>query len=252
MRSQPGLSEVLGDKSYVRERILPAITDEDYLSFVDLRNLVELFARSTTGDVLDYGCGGSPYRCFFSGCDSYIRADVTDGSGIDITLGSAGETHEPDNHYDAVLSTQVLEHVRYPRTYLEESFRILKPGGSILVSTHGLFQEHGCPYDFHRWTARGLVSEMEARGFVVTKSYKLTSEIRGVIQLSHHLVRHLKFKDRLMLHYLFAVVRRLYCWTAIPCLNMFGAYFENQGIVSGNDDGSSVYVGVAVCARKPA
>ena len=41
---------------------------------------------------------------------------------------------KPDNHYDAVLLTQVLEHVPDPTKVLKEIYRVLKPNGIILFT----------------------------------------------------------------------------------------------------------------------
>lgn len=38
-----------------------------------------------------------------------------------------------DGGYDAIYFTQVLEHVPYPRAFLESAFRVLKPGGILHV-----------------------------------------------------------------------------------------------------------------------
>ena len=47
------------------------------------------------------------------------------------------------------------------------------------MTTHGLFPELGCPYDFYRWTGYGLERHAENAGFKVAESYKLTSGLRG-------------------------------------------------------------------------
>jgi ubiquinone/menaquinone biosynthesis C-methylase UbiE len=40
----------------------------------------------------------------------------------------------PDATFDVVTSIQVLEHVMHPRKYLEEAFRVLRPGGVLYLS----------------------------------------------------------------------------------------------------------------------
>jgi SAM-dependent methyltransferase len=202
------------------------------------------------GELFDYGCGGSPYRHLFAHCRKYVGADVTPGPTVDCLLNTNGLTQERSTTYDAVLSSQVLEHVDDPTQYLTECFRILKPGGCLLVTTHGMFEEHGCPYDFHRWTSRGLEHTLEAEGFQIIESLKVTTQIRGSIQLLHKFVTHLRCPERRLLHLLFAVIRKLYSWIGIPFLNRLGRSFEHQGIVAGSSQ-SPVYLGVAVVAVKP-
>ena len=91
---------------------------------------------------------------------------------------------------------------------------------------------------------------MEAAGFQVTESLKLTTEIRGSIQLLNHFVPHLRCPERRLRHLAFALIRKVYFWIGVPLLNSLGESFREQGLVAGNA-GSSLYLGVAVMARKP-
>ncbi len=244
------LGDQLGHDAYLRQRMAPRPADSNYLYLTDLLTVTRRFAAQVQGEVFDYGCGGSPYRRLFSKSQKYVGADVTPGPAVDCLLNADGLIPAASATYDAVLSSQVLEHISNPSQYLGECFRILKPGGRLLVTTHGMFEEHGCPYDFHRWTSRGLEEAVEAAGFQVRESLKLTTEIRGSIQLLHQFVTHLKCPDRRWLHLVFAVIRKFYSWIGIPLLNRLGRSFGSQGIAAGADP-SSVYVGVAVVACKP-
>ena len=240
----------LANDVYLRHRVAPRLGDINYLYLTDLLAVTKRFAAKVEGDLFDYGCGGSPYRYLFAHTRKYVGADVTPGPTVDRLLNADGQTQELSDVYDAVLSSQVLEHIGNPGQYLAECFRILKPGGCLLVTTHGMFEEHGCPYDFHRWTSRGLEQAAEAVGFQVVESLKLTTQIRGSIQLLHKFVTHLRCPERRLLHFVFAVIRKAYSWMGIPLFNRLGRSFEQQGIVAGADQ-SSVYLGVAVIACKP-
>jgi SAM-dependent methyltransferase len=77
------------------------------------------------------------------------------------------------NRYDAVLLTQVLEHLPAPEDVLQELFRVLKPGGVIWATTPLFFEEHEAPFDFHRYTQYGLRSRLEGAGFAVAKVERL-------------------------------------------------------------------------------
>jgi SAM-dependent methyltransferase len=66
-----------------------------------------------------------------------------------------------------VVSFQVLEHVWDLDWYLGECWRILRPGGWLLLSTHGVWLYHPHPTDYRRWTRDGLLDELGQRGLQV-------------------------------------------------------------------------------------
>lgn len=244
------LGETLADAEYLRRRAHPSVFDVEYVHLSDLGQLLKRFESQFHGDVFDYGCGGAPYREMFAHCHRYVKADVTPGPLVDRVLKQDGRTEEADNTYDWVISTQVLEHVRYPAEYVRECRRILRPGGRLLVTTHGMIEEHGCPYDFTRWTARGLEDLVATGGLTVIENGKLSTEVRAFCQLMHQLLMHLRADGRPLLHYSLAIVRRLYFAVGMPVLNTFARMFPSQAIAPATSP-ASLYTGVYVVAQKP-
>ncbi|MBE2181063.1 MAG: methyltransferase domain-containing protein [Chthoniobacterales bacterium] len=165
---------------YNRSRLEPSFDDPAYVALADLRMALDLVRSDEAVRVLDYGAGGSPYRPLFPKAD-YRRADCVELPGLDYIFGADEKISESDEVFDLVLSTQVLEHVRHPQLYLREAWRLLKPGGRIIVSTHGLFEEHGAPIDFRRWTLEGLFCELEEAGFRRGRGWKLTCGPRALL-----------------------------------------------------------------------
>jgi SAM-dependent methyltransferase len=121
------------------------------------------------GRVLDYGCADVPYRHLFPAGADYVAADLPGNPDATLQLRADGTVPLEDASVDAVLSTQVLEHVADPRRYLEECFRVLRPGGRLLLSTHGLMVYHPDPDDFWRWTGAGLRRAVGEAGFEIVR-----------------------------------------------------------------------------------
>jgi SAM-dependent methyltransferase len=120
-----------------------------------LGNAVDSLRLPPRARVLDFGCGAKPYRELFAADIDYIGADLLENDQADIAI-QGGVVDLPDQSVDLVLSTQVLEHVPDPHAYLTECHRVLRPGGRLVLTTHGVMFYHPHPGDFWRWTIQGL------------------------------------------------------------------------------------------------
>src|SRR4051794_11572632 len=121
------------------------------------------------GRVLDYGCADAPYRRLVPAGAEYVAADLPGNPVATIEIASDGTVPVDDASVDAVLSTQVLEHVTDPAAYLRECARVLRPGGRLLLSTHGLMVYHPDPDDYWRWTCAGLRRAVTQAGLEVQR-----------------------------------------------------------------------------------
>jgi len=70
-----------------------------------------------------------------------------------------------DNTYDCVVMFQVLEHTKRPWLCVEETYRVLKPGGIAIFSAPFIYQVHDWPGDYFRFTIDGLISMAESAGY---------------------------------------------------------------------------------------
>lgn len=66
---------------------------------------------------------------------------------------------------DAVVCTEVLEHVPNPERVLMESYRLLRQGGKLIVSMPFMAHIHGDPHDYQRYTATKLKDLLSKIGF---------------------------------------------------------------------------------------
>jgi len=142
------------------------------------REYVAICQRHLSGrpsqTLIDYGCGNMPYRPVFEpSVARYLGADLRENDLADIVVSPEGVLAMEDESCDVVLSSQVLEHVPSPELYLGEAQRVLRDGGLLLLSTHGVWRYHPDPTDFWRWTCDGLRKTVADSGLEVL-------EMRGI------------------------------------------------------------------------
>jgi SAM-dependent methyltransferase len=173
------------DPEAIATRLSPKLSDPLYLVLSDLRAFLQRFATAAPIRVLDYGAGASPYRELFPAAD-YCRADFIQTPGLDFVVGTDSRLPSDTGEFDLVLSTQVAEHLEQPKTYFREAWRVLRPGGTLIITTHGTWEEHGAPFDFQRWTTAGLQRDLLEAGIPKSEIFKLTVGDRAAVFLAFH------------------------------------------------------------------
>lgn len=121
------------------------------------------------GHLYDLGCGEMPYRDWLSRyVETYtgvdwaeslhdVRADILADLNAPLPIESAVA--------DTVVSFSVMEHLREPQMFLNETFRILKSGGAMILQVPFMWSVHEAPHDFYRYTSYGLRYMFEKAGF---------------------------------------------------------------------------------------
>jgi SAM-dependent methyltransferase len=119
----------------------------------DLRGLLS----TLSGRILDAGCGDKPYEGYFSKATEYVGLDIFFGPNVDIVVRPSERWPLPTGYYDVVFSSQALEHVEDLELTMSEMKRVLRVGGSMVLSFPFIYNEHGAPHDFHRFTVHRAV-----------------------------------------------------------------------------------------------
>jgi SAM-dependent methyltransferase len=122
------------------------------------------------GRLLDVGCGSRPFA-------AALRDQVTQYIGTDLNASPYFDTRPPDIRasadgqpfrdasMDTVLGLSVLTYLTEPLGMIEEAYRVLKPGGMLLLEFTQMVPLHDAPYDYFRFTRFGAQYLLERAGF---------------------------------------------------------------------------------------
>lgn len=154
------------------------------------------FLRSAVADlppgstVVDVGAGDAPYRELFAAHD-YRTTDwggtfYSPTTPVDI-VAPAHDLPLEAGSVDAVVCTQVLEHLAEPVAALEEFRRVLRPSGLLVVTVPLTWYLHEVPHDFYRYTPYGLRHVMEKAGFDTIDIAPMNDSPSTIAALLHHL-----------------------------------------------------------------
>lgn len=144
--------------------------------------------------VLDVGCGFGETLAYHAarGCDAHgVDADanllrVADRYGLNARVGLfRAEDYEPAS-FDYVTLDQVIEHVSEPRQFLRDVAAVVRPGGTVVVTTPNgggygrrLFGRRWInwhvPYHQQQFTRRSLARLADSAGLEVAEMRTLTN-----------------------------------------------------------------------------
>lgn len=82
-----------------------------------------------------------------------VDAEARPGVGV---VCDAHRLPFADGSLGLVLTNSMFEHLRRPATAAGEIYRCLRPGGVLYLDVPWMYELHGCPMDFQRWTQAGL------------------------------------------------------------------------------------------------
>lgn len=106
----------------------------------------EIFGRNvnSTGEILDIGCATGAlleqlrkkgWNC--SGVELCTESAVyaREKRGLNVIDKTLEEAAFPDNHFDVILASHLIEHLNDPASFIRETYRILKDDGRIIITT---------------------------------------------------------------------------------------------------------------------
>ena len=158
------------------------------------------------GSMLDVGCGEGRHifgvmqecptmKCVGLDMDEYSLKKAEEGYsyfesisevGAEFIKGSAYSLPFPDNTFDLIVCSEVLEHLHEYNDAVIEINRVLKPGGKFFASVPAFWPEKICWYlskeyqnqpggHLRIFDQKKLIHEIESRGFLFLSSEKFHS-----------------------------------------------------------------------------
>lgn len=172
------ISNIDSELEFTGERMVPGKTaPRTFWDHIYRYRFACGFVKDRT--VIDVACGEGygAHAISVAGAAKVIGIDVDEPAcdyahrkyGIETMCRNAIDTGLPPSSVDVVVSYETIEHIEEVDAFVRESARILKPGGTFIVSTPNreVYSEHGHHNDFH-------CSEMNRDEFqtVLTRCFK--------------------------------------------------------------------------------
>ncbi|MFC4531690.1 class I SAM-dependent methyltransferase [Sphaerisporangium dianthi] len=157
------------------------------------RELRELRRLGPPGRALDIGAagGGNTRVLVGHGWDALVAdfsqtaVDLARERGLQAIHADARNLPLPDGHFDLVLAFDVLEHIQEDDLAVREIFRVLRPGGTALItvpcdmalwSAHDVASGH-----VRRYTRDGLRSVLMREGLAIERMWSWNVLLRPVV-----------------------------------------------------------------------
>lgn len=202
--------------------------------------------------ILDAGAGESQFKKFCSHLkyiaqdfgkyegqgDTGLHTGAWDNSKLDI-VSDITTIPLPDGSVDAVMCTEVLEHVPNPVAALQEFTRLLKPGGYLLITAPFASLTHFAPYHFASGLSRYFYEHhLMEQGFTIQNLQLNGNYFEFLAQENRRIGRVAKEYSGAQISFLDKIIVHLTLWLL--------------GGLSNKDKGSSELLcyGVHVFARK--
>jgi len=122
------------------------------------------------GKLLDLGCGDVPlygmYKRYVSDvfCVDWVITE-RNKNHLDLQCSLSDELPLAGGVFDTVILSDVLEHIFKPELLWHEMFRVMSPGGRLILNVPFFYWIHEQPHDYFRYTEFALKKFSEDSGF---------------------------------------------------------------------------------------
>jgi SAM-dependent methyltransferase len=171
--------------------------------------------------VLDVGGRLQPYRPLLNDrVREYYSVDIVSGSFVN-AVGTAEELPFASCQFDLVFCTQMLEYVPRPQQAVDEIYRVLRPGGYLLLSAPAVFPRDS---EVEYWRFLPSALRLLLRDFSELEIAPEGSTITGLLRTIN--VSLIAFSPR--------PARTIFKYTVVPVLNVIAVLLDKT-VHSRND-----------------
>jgi ubiquinone/menaquinone biosynthesis C-methylase UbiE len=188
-------------KKQIGHLIYKTMGTTQFIRRLEWPNMLEWLAPKEGERILDIACGGGALSLKIAekGCEVY-GIEISEGAingakrlaereeiACEFKIGNAEDLPYPDRYFDKVICSSSLEHFKDDIKALKEMHRVLKPNGSVVLTTDSftypikdeLKEMHReIAYVVNYYTAEKLKERFEIAGFEMNQSkYLLNSRI---------------------------------------------------------------------------
>ena len=182
--------------------------------------------------LLDIGAGGSPFAKLFEPFKTY-KVDFRPYKGIDFLTDLNKPIPVFDGTFDGILMSNLLEHIPEPLALLQESHRILKQGGVLLVTVPFLIKVHQAPYDFLRYTEFMLKRLFSNAGFLQIRIRKIGNifDVNSQVFSSLYKPLYRNISQQILKRKLLSLFRRLHDFSIRTILRISNFDFNKEDAI---------------------
>lgn len=179
------LTDVI-DREQFRPRLIGILVNPFYIARKGLYEHISALGGQVRGNTLDVGCGRKPYETLFRS-SRYVGLEIDTPDNrrckkADVFY-DGGAFPFGEAEFDSVVTNEVFEHVFDPDRFFGEIRRVLKPGGTLLMTVPFVWDEHEQPHDYARYSSFALEAIAKRHGFEILELRKSVNDIRVVFQL---------------------------------------------------------------------
>jgi len=163
-----------------------------------INNFMKTWCAELKGRVLDLACGKNP---------SYWRlSGIHEKSDVELITGDYNPDYRPqivldmnrplpfaDEYADAAIIASFLYIAEKPGEVLKEARRVLKPGGTLILTAPLIFPHTPEPMDYWRFTEESLRHMLKGAGFNQLEIHPLGDRCASALYLLSPFLRPVKF-----------------------------------------------------------